>query len=135
MQRSPSLLKAYDPEISEAVVRALTEQGIRIITGASFERVEQDGNTKKVYVNVDGRIRVIEADELLVAAGRTPNTAALNLPAAGVEVGARGEILIDEYTRTTNPSIYAAGDVTLGRSSSMSRPIREPLPRPMPSAG
>ncbi|ADU95567.1 mercury(II) reductase [Geobacillus sp. Y412MC52] len=114
MQRSPRLLKEYDPEISEAVARALTEQGIRIITGASFERVEQDGNTKKVYVNVDGRTRVIEADELLVAAGRTPNTAALNLPAAGVEVGARGEILIDEYTRTTNPSIYAAGDVTLG---------------------
>ncbi|KDE46733.1 mercury(II) reductase [Geobacillus sp. CAMR5420] len=114
MQRSSRLLKEYDPEISEAVARALTEQGIRVITGASFERVEQDGNTKKVYVNVDGRTRVIEADELLVAAGRTPNTAALNLPAAGVEVGARGEILIDEYTRTTNPSIYAAGDVTLG---------------------
>ncbi|AEV20772.1 MULTISPECIES: mercury(II) reductase [Geobacillus] len=114
MQRSSRLLKEYDPEISEAMTRALTEQGIRVITGASFERVEQDGNTKKVYVNVDGRTRVIEADELLVAAGRTPNTAALNLPAAGVEVGARGEILIDEYTRTTNPSIYAAGDVTLG---------------------
>ncbi|AMV12242.1 mercuric reductase [Geobacillus thermoleovorans] len=114
MQRSPRLLKEYEPEISEAVTRALAEQGIRVITGASFERVEQDGNTKKVYVNVDGRTRVIEADELLVAAGRTPNTAALNLPAAGVEVGERGEILIDEYTRTTNPSIYAAGDVTLG---------------------
>lgn len=114
MQRSPRLLKEYEPEISEAVTRALAEQGIRVITGASFERVEQDGNTKNVYVNVDGRTRVIEADELLVAAGRTPNTAALNLPAAGVEVGARGEILIDEYTRTTNPYIYAAGDVTLG---------------------
>ncbi|MFC0297774.1 mercury(II) reductase [Geobacillus jurassicus] len=114
MQRSSRLLKECEPEVSEAVTRALAEQGIRIITGASFERVEQDGNTKKVYVNVDGRIRVIEADELLVAAGRTPNTAALNLPAAGVEIGARGEILIDEYARTTNPSIYAAGDVTLG---------------------
>ncbi|AKM20369.1 Mercuric reductase [Geobacillus sp. 12AMOR1] len=114
MQRSPRLLKEYDPEISEAMTRALTEQGIRVITGASIKRVEQDGDTKKVYVNVDGRTRVIEADELLVATGRTPNTAALNLPAAGVEVGARGEILIDEYARTTNPYIYAAGDVTLG---------------------
>ncbi len=47
MQRSSRLLKEYDPEISEAMTRALTEQGIRVITGASFERVEQDGNTKK----------------------------------------------------------------------------------------
>ncbi|WP_225995602.1 MULTISPECIES: mercury(II) reductase [Geobacillus] len=114
MQRSPRLLKGYDPEISEAVTQALIEQGIRVITGASFERVKQEGDTKNVYVNVDGRIGVIEADELLVAAGRTPNTAALNLEAAGVKVGARGEIWTDEYTRTTNPAIYAAGDVTLG---------------------
>jgi len=114
MQRSPRLLKEYDPEISEAMTRALTEQGIRVLTGASFERVEQERGAKNVQVNVDGCTHIIEADELLVAAGRTPNTAALNLAAAGVEVGARGEILIDEYARTTNPAIYAAGDVTLG---------------------
>ena len=92
MQRSPCLLKEYDPEISEAITQALTEQGINLVTGASFERIEQDGDIKKVHVDVNGKKRIIEADQLLVATGRTPNTATLNLQTAGVEVGSRGEI-------------------------------------------
>jgi mercuric reductase len=114
MQRSPRILKTYDPEISEAVTKALTEQGIRLITGATFERVEATDGGKMIYVEVDGERQVIEADEILVATGRRPNTSALNLNAAGVEVGRYGEIKIDEYLRTSNPRIYAAGDVTLG---------------------
>ncbi len=47
MQRSSRLLKEYDPEISEAIMQALTEQGINLVTGASFERIEQDGEIKK----------------------------------------------------------------------------------------
>src|SRR5699024_7863855 len=46
MQRSPRLLKEYDPEISEAIAQALTEQGINLVTGASFERIEQDRDIK-----------------------------------------------------------------------------------------
>lgn len=114
MQRSPRLLKEYDPEVSEAITQALTEQGVNLVTGASFERIEQDGDIKKVHVEVNGKKRMIEADQLLVATGRTPNTATLNLQDAGVEVGPRGEIVIDEYSKTTNSRIYAAGDVTLG---------------------
>lgn len=114
MQRSTRLLKEYDPEISEAITQALTEQGVNLVTGASFERIEQDGDVKKVHVEVNGKKRIIEADQLLVATGRTPNTATLNLQAAGVKVGSRGEIVIDEYSKTTNARIYAAGDVTLG---------------------
>ena len=102
MQRSPCLLKEYDPEISEAITQALTEQGINLVTGASFERIEQDGDIKKVHVDVNGKKRIIEADQLLVATGRTPNTATLNLQTAGVEVGSRGEIIIDDYSKTTN---------------------------------
>lgn len=114
MQRSPRLLKEYDPEVSEAITQALTEQGVNLVTGASFERIEQDGDIKKVYVEVNGRKQTIEAEQLLVATGRTPNTATLNLQAAGVEVGSGGEIIIDDYLKTTNSRIYAAGDVTLG---------------------
>lgn len=114
MQRSPRLLKEYDPEISEAITQALTEQGVNLVTGASFERIQQDGDIKKIHVEVNGKKRIIEADQLLVATGRTPNTATLNLQDAGVEVGPRGEIVIDEYSKTTNSRIYAAGDVTLG---------------------
>lgn len=114
MQRSESLLKEYDPEISEKVEKALIEQGINLVKGATFDRVEQDGEIKKVYVTVDGRKKVVESDQLLVATGRKPNTDSLNLSAAGVEVGKRNEILINDFGQTGNEKIYAAGDVTLG---------------------
>ncbi|AKS38377.1 mercuric reductase [Anoxybacillus gonensis] len=114
MQRSPRLLKTYDQEISEAITKALTTQGVRLLTGVAFERIEQDGNVKKIYVEIDGKKQVIEAEELLIATGRTPNTAALRLEAAGVTTSSRGEIIVNDYLQTTNPRIYAAGDVTLG---------------------
>jgi mercuric reductase len=114
MQRGKRLLKEYDPEISDAVTQMLIEQGIQLVTGATFERVEQQGEIKKVYVEVDGKKKVIESEQLLIATGRKPNTKSLNLQAANVEVGSRGEVIIDEYSKTTNPRIYAAGDVTMG---------------------
>ena len=114
MQRSSRLFKEYDPEISEALTKALTAQGIRLVTDASYERIEQVGEVKKVYIEVDGQRRIIESEQLLIAAGRTPNTESLNLQAAGVETGRLGEIRIDDYAKTSNERIYAAGDVTLG---------------------
>ncbi|MEK3986322.1 mercury(II) reductase [Paenibacillus sp. FSL K6-3166] len=114
MQRSERLLKEYDPEISEVVEKALVEQGINLVKGATFERVEQAGEIKKVHVTVDGKEKVIESEQLLVATGRKPNTDKLNLHVAGVEVGPRKEIKINDYAQTSNEKIYAAGDVTLG---------------------
>ncbi|WP_029423569.1 mercury(II) reductase [Alicyclobacillus macrosporangiidus] len=114
MQRSDRLLKAYDPEVSETVSLALTLDGIRLLTGVTYRRVEQHGDLKRVHLTVNGQEQVVEADALLVATGRKPNTAALNLEAAGVRVGEQGEVLVDEYLRTSNPNVYAAGDVTMG---------------------
>ena len=114
MQRSERLLKDYDSEISEVVEKALVEQGINLVKGATYKLIEQDGDIKKVHIEVNGKKRIIESEQLLIATGRTPNTASLNLPAAGIETGSRGEIIIDDYSKTTNACIYAAGDVTLG---------------------
>lgn len=114
MQRSARVLKSYELEVSEAITKALTEQGVNIITNATFKRVEQDGNIKRVYISVDGQERVIEAEALLIATGRKPNTEALNLGAAKVKVGDRGEVVVNEYLRTSNHRVYAAGDVTMG---------------------
>ncbi len=114
MQRSARVLKAYEPEVSEAITKALTDQGMNIITNATFKRVEQDGTTKRVYLTVNGHEQVVEAEALLIATGRTPNTEALHLQAAGVKMGDRGEVIVDEYLRTSHPQIYAAGDVTMG---------------------
>jgi mercuric reductase len=114
MQRGPRVLPGYDPEIGDAVHAALAAQGIRFVTGARFERVEAGASGRRVHVDVGGARQVVEGEELLVATGRSPNTGALGLERAGVRVGPRGEIVIDERARTTNPRIYAAGDVTLG---------------------
>lgn len=114
IQRSERLLKEYDPEISEAVEKVLTEQSINLVTGATYDRVEQVGDVKKVYITVNGKKKVVESEQLLVATGRKPNTDSLNLSTAGVKVGKRNEILINDYARTSNERIYAAGDVTLG---------------------
>lgn len=114
IQRSDRLLKEYDPEISEAVERVLIEQGINVIKEATYDLVEQIGEVKKVYITVDGKKKVVESEQLLIATGRKPNTDSLNLSAAGVKIGKRNEILINDYARTSNEKIYAAGDVTLG---------------------
>ncbi len=114
MQRSARVLPSYDPEISEAVLQAFTQQGIRIVTGARFIRVLQDVNGKRIHMTVNDQEHIVAADQILVAAGRRPNTETLNLPAARVTTGDRGEIVVDSYLRTSNPRIYAAGDVTFG---------------------
>jgi len=114
VQRGERLLRSYDPEIAESIGSILQGQGIDVVTGATFVRVEQSGTTRRLVVRVGTVEQVIEGDALLVATGRTPNTQALTLGAAGVNVGARGEILVDDCLRTSNARVFAAGDVTLG---------------------
>ncbi|MDP9728005.1 mercury(II) reductase [Alicyclobacillus tolerans] len=114
MQRSARVLKSYEPEVSQAITEALTEQGMKIITSATFNRVEQVGDIKRVYITVGGHEQVVEAEALLIATGRKPNTDSLNLEAAKVKLGDRGEVIVNEYLRTSNHRIYAAGDVTMG---------------------
>jgi mercuric reductase len=113
MQRSPRILKSYDPEIADAVAGALTEQGIEIVTGVQFERVEQADGIVRVHVTVAGVARAVEGERLLVATGRAPNTQELDLDRVDVALGAQGEIRVNEYLQTSNPNVYAAGDVTL----------------------
>jgi mercuric reductase len=114
MQRSQRLLKEYDPEISEAVTSFVKEQRMELVTGIQYERIEEENGIKRIHIKVNGEKRVIEADQLLVAAGRRPNTDTLNLQAAGVKVGNRGEVIVGDDLRTSNPRIFAAGDATMG---------------------
>lgn len=114
LQRGSRILPKAEPEVAAAVKQALTEKGIRVITDAAIQRVEQEGSTKRIFTTVNGKEQVVEAEALLVATGRKANTESLNLGAANVKVGHRGEILVNEYLRTSNHRIYAAGDVTMG---------------------
>lgn len=115
MHRSERLLPADEPEVSEMVSNALRQQGIDVIHGVTYERVSEANGMKSVQIKVDGHAHVISEDVLLVAVGRTPNTASLMLEKANVQIGKRGEIGVDDFLATSNPNIFAAGDVTLGQ--------------------
>ncbi len=115
MQRGTRLLPNQEPEVSEAVREGLEREGIGVLTGVRVERAEkaQDGK-KRLYLTVGGEERVLEGEEILVAAGRRPNVEELGLDRAGVELDERGAVRVDEGLGTTNPRVWAVGDVTLG---------------------
>ncbi len=114
MQRGPRLLTDQEPEVSEAVTEALGREGIEVLAGVSVERAEKTVDGKRLYLTVDGKERVLEGEEILVAAGRRPNVEELRLDRVGVELDERGAVRVDERLGTTNPRVWAAGDVTLG---------------------
>jgi mercuric reductase len=101
-----------EPEVSAALANVLRGQGATIHAPAQVVAVERDGDVRRIRATVDGIETVIDADEVLVATGRAPNTAGLGLEAAGVAIGARGAVVVDGQLRTTNPTVWAAGDVT-----------------------
>jgi mercuric reductase len=101
-----------EPEVSAALTDVLVEQGAQVLTGAQLRRVSRAGDVRLLEVVVGGQTLQLEADELLVATGRRPNTEGLGLAEAGIEVTDRGGIVVDDQLRTTNPTVWAAGDVT-----------------------
>jgi mercuric reductase len=101
-------------EISDALSGVLRDQGAAIHTGARITRVERDGDKKVVIAAVESeadQVRVV-VDEILVATGRRPNTANLGVSAAGIALTPGGAVEVNQHLRTTNPVVYAAGDVT-----------------------
>ena len=104
------ILPREDPRAAAEVHRALSEDGVRLHTGAGVSRVEPQGGGAGVLHLEDGR--QVPFSCLLVAVGRTPRTRDLGLAAAGVGVDDRGFVVVDDLLRTTQPHIWAAGDLT-----------------------
>ena len=101
-----------EPEVSDALASVLTAQGATIHTGAQVLGVRRSKDHVDVTLRVGERQFDLVADEILLATGRRPNTEGLDLDKAGVKVDGRGAVVVDEELRSTNPRIYAAGDVT-----------------------
>ena len=97
-----------DQELVAVVRGQLIKEGIKILEGAAIEKIDRAG--KGIAVTVKGQARPLEGSHLLVAAGRRPTVAGLDLEKAGVEVSRAG-IVTDLRLRTANPRIYAVGDV------------------------
>ncbi len=106
------ILPREDPDAAQLVQAALLVDGVTIRTGVPVVEVSSvDGDHHGGSVTLDDGSRV-EYDELLVAVGRTPHTKSLGLDAAGVDVDKRGFVTVNDVLRTTNPRIWAAGDLT-----------------------
>jgi pyruvate/2-oxoglutarate dehydrogenase complex dihydrolipoamide dehydrogenase (E3) component len=103
----PRVLPREDPDASALIAEVLQRESVRLELGGQIEEVQSKGALKVVRFGKDERIG---ADEILVAAGRAANVEGLGLEAAGIEHSPKG-VKVDEHLRTTNPRVYACGDV------------------------
>jgi pyruvate/2-oxoglutarate dehydrogenase complex dihydrolipoamide dehydrogenase (E3) component len=110
LEKMDAILTREEPALVAVLARLLAEEGLEVHTGVGIERVTLEGGTKVVHATQAGQRRRWEAQELLVAVGRTPNLDGLGLAEVGVETSARG-IVVDDRMRSSVPSVYAAGDV------------------------
>jgi dihydrolipoamide dehydrogenase len=109
VEKAERALLGQDHDVAALITREFKKRGIRLLVRTGIERVE---------TAADGRVRAflaggetVETDRVMVGVGRRPNTEELDLAAAGITPGPRGEIQVDERMETTVPGIYAAGDV------------------------
>ncbi|MFQ5709702.1 MAG: mercury(II) reductase [bacterium] len=112
LQRSSRLVPEHEAEIGEALADYLRAEGIDVQTGVAPQAIREENSEKILTATVRGEQRVFRAEQLLMAVGRAPNTSNLGLEAAGVELDSRGFVVVDEHLQTSNPKIYAVGDVT-----------------------
>jgi pyruvate/2-oxoglutarate dehydrogenase complex dihydrolipoamide dehydrogenase (E3) component len=105
--KEPNLLPREEPDASAIVAASLRRDGVRLEPGRKVVRVTRKGNEKTLYIEGGAMLHV---DEILVSVGRTPNIEGLGLDAAGIRYDAEG-VTVDDRLRTSNPRIYAAGDI------------------------
>lgn len=110
IQRSPQILKSFDADTAQALTDALEREGIRVIAGTRLISAARDSSSKTVCIEHEGREIRFEAEEIFNGLGRAPNTAALNLAAAGVETLPSGHIKTTASMRASAAHVYAAGD-------------------------
>jgi pyruvate/2-oxoglutarate dehydrogenase complex dihydrolipoamide dehydrogenase (E3) component len=112
IQRSRHVLSDEEPQVGETLEASLAEEGCHIYTGTELREVAAGPRGKTARFDHLGRAAEATGAEILVCLGRRANSGGLNLEAAGVETGPQGEVKADWELRTTQPHIFAAGDVT-----------------------
>jgi glutathione reductase (NADPH) len=107
--RGENVLRGFDDDLRSNLAIALRDAGVDLRTGILPARIEKTTKGLDVHLS-DGSC--VEADQVLIATGRRPNTRDLGLEKAGVEVNKKGAIVVDSHSKTTVENIYAVGDVT-----------------------
>ncbi|MBK9990041.1 MAG: NAD(P)/FAD-dependent oxidoreductase [Verrucomicrobia bacterium] len=112
VQRSPNILRDHSPEASVVVQQAFRDEGIELFTDTQIEKISGDKNGVSVRFTTGGKTVVRRAAHLFNALGREPDTACLDLAAAGVKTSDKGRVITNRFQQTSIPHIYAAGDVS-----------------------
>ncbi len=107
--RGEKPLRGFDEDLRDAIMTSMQRRGLDVLLGCEFKGIEKRGDCLHAETNKGA---VIECDQVMLAIGRAPNTAMLHVEKAGVSLGRKGEIVVDEYSRTSAENIYAIGDVT-----------------------
>jgi pyruvate/2-oxoglutarate dehydrogenase complex dihydrolipoamide dehydrogenase (E3) component len=111
LEAGERILLKDDPDAAAIIAAALERDGIRILAGAQATAVEVRGEERAIRYSRDGIREELVVDQILVAAGRTPNVEKLGLEAAGVHFDGKKGVRVNDRLRTANPRVYAIGDV------------------------
>ncbi|OUL23249.1 mercuric reductase [Nostoc sp. T09] len=111
--RSSHILNKEDAEAAEILQKVLVKEGIRLVLNSKLEEVVTVTEGKRLYFSSNGHRDSVTVDEILVGTGRAPNVESLNLEAVGVEYDKQHGVKVNDYLQTTNPKIYAAGDICM----------------------
>jgi pyruvate/2-oxoglutarate dehydrogenase complex dihydrolipoamide dehydrogenase (E3) component len=114
LEASEQLLGREDDDIARVAADILDGDGIRIVTGATVRSVHDSATTSTVVYEQGGETFEVDSEAVLAATGRRPAISNLDLEAAGVHTTIRGAIEVDDHLRTTQPRIFALGDVNGG---------------------
>lgn len=114
LQDITEFLPRDDEDIAQAILERLKDQGVEFHFGVKVEELIDNGNLVEVKYLLDNHAATVKADAVLIATGRRPNTKGLEVQKAGIELTPYGAIKVNEKLQTSNPSIWAMGDVTGG---------------------
>lgn len=106
------LLPEAEPEVSAALTEAFSDEGITVLDGLTYDRFETTEGEVQLHATRNGQSMMINAEKLMLATGRVPNTRALALDVAGIMTDARGGVVVDSAMNSSRDGVYAAGDVT-----------------------
>jgi pyruvate/2-oxoglutarate dehydrogenase complex dihydrolipoamide dehydrogenase (E3) component len=112
LQRSKQIIKEADQDIATALADAFKGRGIKIICGTKLKAAELTQTGKRIRYEKDGVEQVLDAEEIFYALGRKPAVAGLGLEEAGVNTGENGAVTVNAKMQTSQPHIFASGDVT-----------------------
>lgn len=125
LERNDQLLAhGYEPEVGRTIGAIFEEEGIQVVTRASVRWVRNEAEGIVAGVKIGDRSQEYQAEKLVVATGRRPNTEGIAPENAGVAVGEKGQVLVDEYLQTNVPHIFAGGDAIGSETGSqMATPV------------